>query len=135
MASSKELITSLIDNFDANASEQQNIQQENASNEEQKVNDNNQNNNNGDYADLDYDSDETPPPPDYVKDVTLCWNCQSKNRVKPNGKSKITHKVINCGCAIYCKYCAMKMATGVRCLKCRAENKQDVPISGFAKCA
>ena len=131
MASSEELGASLIDNFTPSEQKQQPDQNDNNENIEEKKEDNKQKTE--DNEALDYDSDDTPPPPDYVKDVTLCWNCQSKNRVKPNGKSKITHKVMNCGHAIYCKYCAMKMATGVRCIQCRAQNKQDIPISAFVK--
>ena len=68
--------------------------------------------------DTDSDSDSDEELPDYVKDTSLCWSCQSKGRIKANGKSKIAYAAMPCNCAIYCKGCAMKMATGGRCKRC-----------------
>jgi len=41
----------------------------------------------------------------------VCWACKKKPiQFAPRG----------CGCEIYCKWCAMKMATGGRCKKCNS---------------
>lgn len=42
-------------------------------------------------------------------DPSVCWTCQ---------KAAITYEMIPCGCAIACKKCAMKKATGGKCRKC-----------------
>ena len=42
-------------------------------------------------------------------DPTICWTCQ---------KEAITYEMLPCGCAIACKKCAMKKATGGKCRKC-----------------
>ena len=62
-------------------------------------------------TDTDTDSDEDKPlkvPPN-VKDVSKCWRCQIKG---------IEYACMPCNCAIYCKKCAMKMATGGKCKRC-----------------
>mmetsp|Transcript_10425 Transcript_10425/g.15682 ORF Transcript_10425/g.15682 Transcript_10425/m.15682 type:complete len:110 (+) Transcript_10425:33-362(+) len=88
--------------------EQKDQQQAAASNDLSNVNNEN-----------DTDDEETPPPPDFVKDSTLCWICQSKGILKAGGKSKITHASMPCNCPVYCMGCAMKMATGGKCKRCK----------------
>ena len=53
--------------------------------------------------------------PDYVKDPKLCWICQFKGIKEPG---LITMASMPCNCSIYCRKCAMKMATGGKCKKC-----------------
>ena len=54
---------------------------------------------------------ETKPPPAAAttSPSNPCWVCK---------KNPISYQPQSCDCAIYCKSCAMKMATGGRCKKC-----------------
>lgn len=45
-----------------------------------------------------------------IDDSNLCWVCK---------KHPISYQPQTCDCAIYCKECAMKMATGGICKKCK----------------
>ena len=57
----------------------------------------------------DDDADDTKSPIVVDKD-NLCWACK---------KNPITYQPDSCDCAIYCEKCAMKMATGGICKKCK----------------
>ena len=61
-------------------------------------------------TDSDSDSDDANiTVPENVKDIKKCWRCQQ------NG---IQYQCLPCLCSIYCKKCAMRMATGGKCKRC-----------------
>ena len=61
-------------------------------------------------SDSESDSDDNVDESEEEEKDSACWICK---------KNPIQFAPCGCGCAVYCRKCAMKMATGGRCRKCR----------------